>query len=147
MNSIARGLMSPLSLFKSRRPATFLGILFILTALAATPGLAAGDYHLSFGPHIGGGNTSSGESVRHSSGYVLSLERGWQLSDRWQLGPRFELGNNFVNTRATEGETRTVATYDNRIVAAGLSLSTAIGADLNQRLYLSTVAGRGFSKL
>lgn len=107
-------------------------------------------YQIGFGPHVGGGVLSNGATVRHTSGYSLAVERHWALgTSGLSIGPRFEIANTFVSSRAKDGGTKSVATYDNRFVAAGLTLSQSVGNDRTfaQGAYLSAVAGRGYSKL
>lgn len=125
--------------------------LLILAALGLAPAAFAevSEYQLGFGPYVGGGDISTGAKVRSTSGYALSIERNWALSDKIALGPRFEFANAFVNTRQADGDTKTIATYDNRIIAAGFRLSRNVGNDhtFAQGVYLTGVAGKGYSKL
>lgn len=125
--------------------------LLILVALTAPSAAfsATSDYQLGFGPYVGGGDISTGAKVRTTSGYALSIERNWALSDNVALGPRFEFSNGFVNTRQQDDDGKTIATYDNRVIAAGFRLSRNVGNDhtFAQGVYLTGVAGKGYSKL
>jgi hypothetical protein len=108
-----------------------------------------GEFVVGFGPYIGGGQMSNGAKVRHTSGYVMSLERNFAIGRSFTLGPRVEVGNGFVNARASgDGETD-VATYDNRIVAGGVRLARSVGTSRTfaQSAYMTAVVGRGYSKL
>lgn len=122
-----------------------------LLLVVAAPSLAApaSDYEVNFGPFVGSGSLSTGAKVQHVSGYALSVERHWQLAERVSLGPILEVSNALVNLRAKDGDETTLGTYDNRIFAAGFRLQTPVGnqGTLAQALYLSALAGRGFSKL
>ncbi len=107
------------------------------------------EYQLGFGPFAGSGDISTGAKVRNTSGYALTLERNWPITGGLSLGPRFEFANAFVTARDSDGGDKTVSTYDNRIVAAGLTLSQNVGNDhtFAQGVYVSAVAGKGYSKL
>lgn len=112
-------------------------------------GAESGQYQLGFGPFVGSGDISTGAKVRHTSGYTLSVERPWQVAEMLSMGPRVEVSNAFVNTLAGVQDTTVIGTYDNRIVAAGLTLHLKIGNDQAavQALYATALAGRGYSKL
>jgi hypothetical protein len=110
------------------------------------------DYLVGFGPFIGGGTASNDATVRHASGYGLTLERNWFVTPKIAIGPRLEVANQFVSTRANADDasaSKVIGTYDNRIFAAGFRLSHAVGNEhtLAQGVYLAGVAGRGYSKL
>ena len=120
--------------------------------LLLTPSLAGAytsDYQLNFGPYVGGGDISNGARVRHTSGYTLAVERNWRFSDSIAIGPRVEVTNGFVNSKLNTKDLNSVATYDNRIIAAGLRISHAVGnsGTFAQGIYLTAVAGKGYSKL
>ncbi len=116
------------------------------TAKASAP---AADYEVAFGPFVGGGNISSGQTVRNVNGYALSFERHWMVAPGLGLGPVLEAANAFVDLRSSGAGKKVLGTYDNRFVAAGFRLSHAVGNDhaLAQSVYLTGLAGRGFSKL
>jgi hypothetical protein len=122
------------------------GILSTSMPLVAAP---QNPYQIQFGPFIGSGNTSSSGKVRHSSGYGISIDRNYPLSDGLSLGPRLEVANSFVNTRAKSDSLKHTATYDNRFMGLGLTLRQKVGNQhtLAQLAYLSVTTGRGFSKL
>jgi hypothetical protein len=128
--------------------------LAVMVALSASSSAGAytSDYHLNFGPYVGGGDISDGATVRHTSGYTLAVERNWAVgTSGLSVGPRIEVSNGFVNTRnkdAASGVT-SVATYDNRIFAAGVRVSQNVGAPhtFAQGIYLTAVAGKAYSKL
>lgn len=124
-------------------------LLLVAASLAPAAFGAVSEYQLGFGPFVGGGDISTGARVRTTSGYALSIERNWALSQNLALGPRFEFANAFVNTKETDGDSKTIATYDNRIVAAGFRLSRNVGNEhtFAQGVYLTAVAGKGYSKL
>ncbi len=129
---------------------TFQRLLIIVAVGLGSPGFGAvSEYQLGFGPYVGGGDISTGAKVRTTSGYALSIERNWALSENIALGPRFEFANAFVNTRQEDSGGKTIATYDNRIIAAGFRLSRNVGNDhtFAQGVYLTGVAGKGYSKL
>src|SRR4051812_21306515 len=87
--------------------------------LLASPALAANGegVQVGFGPFVGSGSISTGAQVRHASGYALSVERAWALTDTLALGPRIEVANAFINTRDSgAGDSKVIGTYDNRIV-------------------------------
>ncbi len=117
-----------------------------------TPTLAGAytsSYQLNFGPYVGGGDISNGARVRHTSGYTLAVERNWKFNDSLAIGPRVEVTNGFVNSKLDNDDLKSVATYDNRIFAAGLRISHAVGnsGTFAQGVYLTAVAGKGYSKL
>jgi len=107
------------------------------------------EYQLGFGPFVGKGSISTGAQVRTATGYDLSIARNWELTDGLYLGPRFEVANSFVNAKSMHEGTSSIATYDNRIFAAGFKLSHKVGTPTSfaQGAYFSAVAGRGYSKL
>lgn len=125
--------------------------LLIIAALGFSPVsfAAVSEYQVGFGPYVGGGDISTGAKVRTTSGYALSIERNWALGANVALGPRFEFANAFVNTKKQDDDSKTIATYDNRIIAAGFRLSRNVGNDhtFAQGVYLTGVAGKGYSKL
>jgi len=127
--------------------------LFALSVLAAPMAAAepttSSDYQVGFGPFIGGGSVSSDAAVRHTSGYGVTLERNWFVTPKIAIGPRLDISNSFVSTRSSVGDAKVIGTYDNRVFAAGLRLSHAVGNErtLAQGIYLAGVAGRGYSKL
>lgn len=124
--------------------------LVFATLLASPAAFGATDTQVGFGPFVGGGRISTGGDVRHTSGYALSVERRWNLGAGLDIGPRLEVANAFVNTKEDlEGGEKRIATYDTRIVAAGITLRGAVGnsGTLAQAVYLSALAGRGYSKL
>src|SRR5687768_2616723 len=132
---------------RMRRP--LMKALALLLVLASPAALGAADTQVGFGPFVGGGRISTGGDVRHTSGYALSVERRWALVEGLDLGPRLEVANAFVNTKEDLDGAKRVATYDTRIVAAGVTLRGAVGnaGTLAQAVYLSALAGRGYSKL
>lgn len=117
--------------------------------LARGDAATASDYQVSFGPFVGGGSATGNATVRHTSGYSVTLERHWFVTPKIAIGPRVDMANSFVSTRADVGDAKVIGTYDNRFFAAGLRLSHAVGNDhtLAQGVYLAGVAGRGYSKL
>ena len=103
-----------------------LGALFV-----ASPGLALeaenvesnpATVSVNFGPFIGGGKVSTGQTVNNTNGYELSIDRRFQIGQGISLGPVLEVANAFVSTRGKNGNAVTSATYDNRFVAAGARL-------------------------
>jgi len=123
-------------------------LVFLMSPLSAVA--YTSDYQLNFGPYVGGGDISNGGRVRQTSGYTLAVERNWTFrAGELAIGPRLEFTNGFVNSKTNNNELKSVATYDNRIVAAGFRISHAVGnsGTFAQGLYLTAVAGKGYSKL
>lgn len=105
-------------------------------------------YQVGFGPFVGGGNASAGTTLRHTNGYMLSVERTWELSPGLSLGPRFEFTNAFQSTKSDEDGFSRIGTYDTRIFAAGVSLAKLVGVGAQApAIYGTIVGGRGYSKL
>jgi hypothetical protein len=121
----------------------------ILLMTPAVAGAYTSEYQLNFGPYVGGGDISNGARVRHTSGYTLAVERNWKFSNSLAIGPRVEVTNGFVNSKLNSNDLNSVATYDNRIFAAGLRMSHAVGnsGTFAQGIYLTAVVGKGYSKL
>lgn len=124
----------------------------VALSTSSAAGAYTSDYHLNFGPFVGGGDISDGASVRHTSGYTLAVERNWTIgSGGLSVGPRIEASNGFVSTRSKDDTTgvTSVATYDNRIFAAGVRVSQSVGAPhtFAQGIYMTAVAGKAYSKL
>lgn len=118
--------------------------------ITSSAGAYTSDYQLNFGPYVGGGDISNGSQVRHTSGYTLAVERHWPVNNLGlSIGPRIEITNGFVNSKFNNDSIKSVATYDNRIFAAGFRISQSVGADYTfaQGVYLTAVAGKGYSKL
>jgi len=108
------------------------------------------EYQLNFGPYVGGGDVSNGARVRHTSGYTIAVDRNWKLNEQGlAIGPRLEITNGFVNSKLVDNELKSIATYDNRIFAAGFRISQTVGnpRTFAQGVYLTAVAGKGYSKL
>lgn len=132
------------------RLAKLVGSLAAALTLSAPAYGYVSTYQVGFGPHIGSGSISNGANVRNASGYSLSLERHWPLGTSGiAIGPRFEVSNSFLSTREKADGLKSAATYDNRFVAAGVTLSHSVGNDhtFAQGAYLSAVVGRGYTKL
>jgi hypothetical protein len=122
----------------------------ILTLISSVAGAYTSEYQLNFGPYVGGGDISNGARVRHTSGYTLAVERNWKVNDSGlAIGPRVEVTNGFVNSKLDNNDLKSVATYDNRIFAAGIRISQTVGnsGTFAQGIYLTGVAGKGYSKL
>lgn len=121
----------------------------ILLITPSVAGAYTSNYQLNFGPYVGGGDISNGARVRHTSGYSLAVERNWKFSDSLAIGPRVEITNGFVNAKLNSNDLNSVATYDNRIIAAGFRLSHAVGnsGTFAQGVYLTATIGKGYSKL
>ena len=126
---------------------TIIAPIFLLAPSVA--GAYTSEYQLNFGPYVGGGDISNGGRVRHTSGYTLAVERNLKFGDSLAIGPRVEITNGFVNAKLNANDLNSVATYDNRIIAAGLRISHAVGnsGTFAQGVYLTAVAGKGYSKL
>lgn len=126
---------------------------FIFGFVLAVGQAQAADYGLSFGPFLGGGNLSTTADVRQASGYSVSADGRFRISEALMLGPRVEFTNAFVNTKAASGNTEALATYDHRIVAAGAVLSHDLGSPAanedtsTRRAYVAVTGGQGYSKL
>ena len=110
---------------------------------------AAETVGVTFGPFVGGGRVSTGDTVRQTNGYAIAVNRRFAIADRVSLGPVVEFSNSFVSLRGKDGTADILATYDNRIFAAGARLGVKVGNEhtLAQEAYLNAVVGRGFSKL
>lgn len=118
--------------------------------ISSSAGAYTSDYQLNFGPYVGGGDISNGSRVRHTSGYTLAVERHWPVNESGlSIGPRIEVTNGFVNSKSNEDGIKSIATYDNRFLAAGFRISQSVGTNytFTQGVYLTGVVGKGYSKL
>lgn len=108
------------------------------------------DLVLALGPFFGGGFTDSKATMRHNTGYTISLERNWPLGlAGLHLGPRLEFSNNFINTKQQTGDVKSISIYDNRLIGAGIIVrqSTTSAESWLSRLYASLIVGKAYSKI
>lgn len=136
-----------------------LGALLSLTG--ASPAVLAapprdnwrGDPRLELSPQVGSGSLSSGEAVRHATGYGLGMSVPLDLPWLSQFGvvfsPRIDLSNVVVSAEKSREMVKSVLTYDNRILTGGFTVSRASLAPsrIGDGLYASAGAGRAFTKL
>lgn len=106
---------------------------------------------MNFGPFVGAGTTSSQGRVRSANGYELALSRQWRAAWGIDVGPRLVLINSFVNARAKEPGMTAVASYDIRMLGAGLGLSRALDSSIPalapKLLFANFEGGRAYAKL
>lgn len=108
------------------------------------------DLIVAFGPFVGGGRTDAGGRVRHASGYNLAIERPFNIGSKGlSFGPRLELGNSFINTKDKIAGNSLIATYDSRLLGAGIVVSQTLGTPTSvaQRVYVAASAGKAYSKI
>ncbi len=112
-----------------------------------TPGHMANAQHwqLDFGPFAGTGAASDRDKIRHASGLALGVSRDWEVSNRLYVGPKIQLVNGFVSARSEMPNKTAIASFDHRVIAAGISVSRRF--NLNQpSLFLAALAGKGATK-
>lgn len=113
----------------------------------------AGAMRIELSPQVGSGRLSSGESVRHTTGYGVSLSRDlsfpWLRETGLRVSPKIELANLVVSAQSTRSGTKSVLTYDNRMITGGITLSreTKLPFPGLEFPYASLSAGRAFSKV
>ena len=108
------------------------------------------DVLVGFGPFVGGGRTDAGGRVRHASGYNLVIERPFVLGPLgFSIGPRIELCNSFINTKDKIAGNSLIATYDSRLLGAGIIASKTMGSTMTlaQRLYFAAMTGKAYTKI
>jgi hypothetical protein len=110
-------------------------------------------FRIELSPQVGAGSMTSGERVRHTSGYGLTIGKPWQTSwlarERLQVVPKIEFLSLIINSQGDAGDVKRISTYDHRIIAVGVSLNRQV--DHFNRfwdgLFLGFSYGKGFSKL
>lgn len=122
----------------------------VLSWIAAAPAIfAAGTFDAEVAPFIGGG-TTSGAQVTAVSGASVALGRDFELgSAGLRVAPRLEVTNSLIDTKTVRGDTTTLGSYNNTVLAVGGRVSDRFGAFgwVGQRVYGSLMLGRSFSRL
>jgi hypothetical protein len=106
-------------------------------------------YEIGFGPYIGGGSISDSSTVRHTSGYAVSVERNWEIGKGFTLGPRFEMISGGMSTKISNSDLTSINSYDSSIGALGAKLAFGNGKShtLIQGAYIVGMVGKGSTDL
>jgi hypothetical protein len=110
-------------------------------------------FRVELSPQVGSGRLSSGEAVRHTTGYGVSISHdltwSWLREAGIKLSPKAEVTNSVLSAQRSRNETKSVLTYDNRIISGGLTISPLVKAPIPglEFPYASLAIGRGFSKV
>ncbi len=122
----------------------------ILVGMAAAPAaFAGGSFDAEVAPFIGGG-TTSGAQVTAVSGASVALGRDFEIgSGGLRVAPRLEWSNSVIDTKTVHGDTTTLGSYNNMVLALGGRVSDGFGAFgwAGQRVYGSLMLGRSLSRL
>jgi hypothetical protein len=110
-------------------------------------------FRVELSPQVGSGRLSSGESVRHTTGYGVSISHdmtwSWLRDVGIKVSPKAELTNSVLSALRSRSDTKSVLTYDNRMISGGVTVSpvTKLPIPGFEFPYASLAAGRGFSKV
>lgn len=108
---------------------------------------------LELNPQVGTGSMTSGDRIRHITGYGVAITKPWNFP--WlthkglRLSPKIALENNIVNAQNTADGTKRISTYDNRVLSLGMTLGRFRESFTQpwDGLFVTAQVGRGLSKL